>query len=274
MTLGERLEEARKRKGISIREAAEATKIRADYLMAMEDGSLNVPLPEIYRRGFLRNYGRFLKLDPDQLMTEYDAHQASRAHHRENHRGGLRETFGRIELPGEDPYAESENTGRPLRQGERTERQRQQDEARAKQAENDDGDLPIPTRYLVIGGSAVAVLVLVGFVWLVFRLVTPDAPAPEAPITTTTNPTTTRTTPYASDSLNIRATGSVTLIVKDQTTNERLYSGTLHAGESTGAIPRRGPIEIRYNDGASVVFEYDGQSFSPQAGGIGLHIVP
>ena len=30
-TIGERLEEARKRKGISIREASEATKIRSEY---------------------------------------------------------------------------------------------------------------------------------------------------------------------------------------------------------------------------------------------------
>ena len=32
-TIGEKLEEARKRKGVSVREAAETTKIRGDYLL-------------------------------------------------------------------------------------------------------------------------------------------------------------------------------------------------------------------------------------------------
>ena len=36
-SIGERLEEARKRKGISLREAAEATKIRSDFLRGVFD---------------------------------------------------------------------------------------------------------------------------------------------------------------------------------------------------------------------------------------------
>jgi len=55
-TIGERLEEARKRKGISIREAAEATKIRSDYLHKFESNQFDLNLAEIYTRGFLRSY--------------------------------------------------------------------------------------------------------------------------------------------------------------------------------------------------------------------------
>ena len=36
MAIGQKLEEARNRKGISIREAEESTKIRGDYLSAFE----------------------------------------------------------------------------------------------------------------------------------------------------------------------------------------------------------------------------------------------
>ena len=61
-TIGERLEEARKRKGISIREAAEATKIRGDYLQKFESNQFDLNLAEIYVRGFLRGYAQFLKL--------------------------------------------------------------------------------------------------------------------------------------------------------------------------------------------------------------------
>ena len=59
-TIGERLEEARKRKGISIREAAEATKIRGDYLHKYESNQFDIKLPEIYVRGFLRTYANYL----------------------------------------------------------------------------------------------------------------------------------------------------------------------------------------------------------------------
>src|SRR5258707_125223 len=68
-TIGERLEEARKRKGISLREAAEATKIRGDYLLKFESNQYDINLPEIYVRGFLRTYANFLKLSVDKITA-------------------------------------------------------------------------------------------------------------------------------------------------------------------------------------------------------------
>ena len=72
-SIGERLEEARKRKGISIREAAEATKIRSDYLHKFESNQFDIKLPEIYVRGFLRSYANYLKLPPDKIVSDYNA---------------------------------------------------------------------------------------------------------------------------------------------------------------------------------------------------------
>lgn len=69
-TIGERLEEARKRKGISIREAAEATKIRGDYLQKFESNQFDINLAEIYVRGFLRGYAQFLKLPADKIIND------------------------------------------------------------------------------------------------------------------------------------------------------------------------------------------------------------
>ncbi|MES2695618.1 MAG: helix-turn-helix domain-containing protein [Verrucomicrobiota bacterium] len=72
-TIGERLEEARKKKGISIREAAEATKIRGDYLTKFETNHFDIGLTEIYTRGFLRTYSNFLKLPADRILSDYAA---------------------------------------------------------------------------------------------------------------------------------------------------------------------------------------------------------
>jgi transcriptional regulator with XRE-family HTH domain len=72
-TIGERLEDARKRKGISIREAAEATKIRGDYLQRFESNQFDLNLAEIYVRGFLRSYAHFLNLPADRVVSDFNS---------------------------------------------------------------------------------------------------------------------------------------------------------------------------------------------------------
>lgn len=67
--IGERLEEARKRKGVSIREAAEAAKIRSDYPHKFESNRFDLNLADIYVRGFLRNYAHVLKLPAEKSST-------------------------------------------------------------------------------------------------------------------------------------------------------------------------------------------------------------
>ncbi|HEX3731097.1 MAG TPA: helix-turn-helix domain-containing protein [Opitutaceae bacterium] len=93
-TIGERLEDARKRKGVSIREAAEATKIRGDYLTKFESNQFDFDLAEIYLRGFLRNYANYLKLPADRILDDYESlgRGESRA------RQPSREIYGRMDV--------------------------------------------------------------------------------------------------------------------------------------------------------------------------------
>lgn len=101
--IGERLEEARKRKGISIREAAEATKIRGDFLVAFESNKFSdVGLPDIYKRGFLKIYADYLEIESDKILSDYTAHQLgnSRLAKKEG-----REFFGRMDIPGPESRA-------------------------------------------------------------------------------------------------------------------------------------------------------------------------
>jgi cytoskeleton protein RodZ len=93
-TIGERLEEARKRKGVSIREAAEATKIRGDYLHKFENNQFDIKLPEIYVRGFLRTYAVFLKLPSEKIINDYKGLGLAEP----RSRGLNRESFGRMEI--------------------------------------------------------------------------------------------------------------------------------------------------------------------------------
>ena len=51
--------------------AAEETRIRQDYLMRMESDEFDFLAPA-YVRGFLKTYARFLRVNPDPLLEEFD----------------------------------------------------------------------------------------------------------------------------------------------------------------------------------------------------------
>jgi cytoskeleton protein RodZ len=93
-TIGERLEDARKKRGISIREAAEATKIRGEYLQKFEGNQFEIGLTDIYTRGFLRGYSNFLRLPTDRLLSDYTALRGGEPRVRQP----SREVYGRMDL--------------------------------------------------------------------------------------------------------------------------------------------------------------------------------
>lgn len=70
-TLGGYLRAARRRRRISMDRAAEETRIRADYLMRMESDEFDF-LATTYVRGFLKNYARYLRVDPEPILREFD----------------------------------------------------------------------------------------------------------------------------------------------------------------------------------------------------------
>ena len=109
-SIGERLEEARKRKGITVREAAEATKIRGDYINSFESNTFKINIPDIYTRGFLRSYASYLKLNVDKIITDYNAHLLGEG---KSPRRDSREFFGRLELQQTPPTDEPNGANAP-----------------------------------------------------------------------------------------------------------------------------------------------------------------
>ena len=76
--LGNILREAREMKGLTLADAQEETRISARFLEALEDGDFEkLPTP-VHVRGFLRNYARFLELEPDPLLERFEAHHGRR----------------------------------------------------------------------------------------------------------------------------------------------------------------------------------------------------
>jgi Helix-turn-helix domain len=69
--IGSSLREARQRKGIDLRVAEHAVKVRAKYLRALEDEQFDVLPAATYVKGFLRAYADYLGLDGELYVDEY-----------------------------------------------------------------------------------------------------------------------------------------------------------------------------------------------------------
>ena len=75
--LGETLRAARLAKGVSLDEAAAATRIGRPALRALESEEFDeLPAP-VYTRGLLVNYARYLGLDPNAVLEEYERQQGT-----------------------------------------------------------------------------------------------------------------------------------------------------------------------------------------------------
>jgi len=72
-SLGEKLKTAREEKGLSLDDAGKDTKITIRYLEALEKEDFSNFPGEAYITGFLRNYGAYLDLDVQELLSLYYA---------------------------------------------------------------------------------------------------------------------------------------------------------------------------------------------------------
>ncbi len=242
-TIGERLEEARKRQGLSIREAAEATKIRSDFLTNMEANLFNFPLPEIYRRGFLRVYATYLKLDPEKLLTDYHAIQLGvRARSTRSYGTLENEDESSTDLPGEQPAADIPEISRA---GTTT--------------------VVDPNQYWKIAGALVGVLVFVIVLILGTRAIFSggDTPAPNPDIAA---PATTSHT--------------YTFIAKDDITSLRvtkgadvLFNGPLRKNERQ-KITFEGEVELLCSQVQNLAFEKDGTTYGIPSTGVKRSYLP
>jgi len=70
-TLGEFLRRKRELLGVSLDEMARYTKVRKAYLEKIENDQLDDFLPDVYVKGFLRSYARYLSLDPEKIVLQY-----------------------------------------------------------------------------------------------------------------------------------------------------------------------------------------------------------
>lgn len=264
-TIGEKLEDARKRRGIAIREASEFTKIRGEYLAGFETNNFDINLPEIYVRGFLRTYATFLNLNPDKLITDYSAYRLgdSKIVRRE------KELLGRMDLPGAE--AESEETsGHPSPAANPAPAATPRRQMGTDEDGDDYGSLgraSYPKVAAALGGAVVLAGLLLFLVLAVLKSGPTEAQANEPELNGAGS--------ASGQNLILSADGGdiMQVIVTELETRRELYRGPLANGE-TRTVPFDQRVRLSYTEAQHLVIEKDGERFQLAGQGMGQSNFP
>ncbi len=244
--ISERLEEARKRKGISIREAAEATKVRGDYLHKFESSQFDINLPEIYVRGFLRAYSNYLGLSGEKIVNDYNA----LGHGKPEPEGLNREIYGRMDLS----VATAKDAAREPDQGSGPKEEESENPATFKPSP---GALPYIDKALLIKGAALvaAVLAVILIVWLGVRTWS-DSSQKEVPPAATAVAEKKVTQPQ----IIVHALDSVRIKVVDESSGAELFQGSITRGDNR-SFPLTTSLLLTADPMQNVEIEKDGTRF-------------
>lgn len=272
-TIGERLEEARKRKGISLREASEATKIRSDFLSAIEQNMFDYDLPDIYKRGFLKNYARYLKLDPEKILTDY--HTQLEASSRANKKSGA-EWFGKMELKSaaqEQAEATAEIEEPSFGRISSKPKTNVEDPAVPVEQEEESDQTFYLKAGLIFVGTIAVILVLFGLGKALIGSSQDDTPpvitAPEGENADSSDNTPTEVVSEETTIMTLEATGTVYVIVKNKGSNEELFKGTLAAGD-TADVEKSGAVEVLFTAGENLIVINKGERMRPEGSGTAI----
>ncbi len=70
-SLGNYLKLERESQNLSLRDASESTRIKERLLKAIEEDQYEAISSHVYVKGFLDAYARYLKLDPNDILSRY-----------------------------------------------------------------------------------------------------------------------------------------------------------------------------------------------------------
>lgn len=253
--LGEKLTEARNAMGLSVRDVADQTRLRIDDIEKMESGEFNINLPEIYRRGFLKIYAAFLKLNVDEVLAEYTALQAARA-------GGHKPKRLLERIAANSPKEVEPPSPVDSRYGD-------EDEAEPEQPSDEQG------KYIKLGAIfAGVILTVVVIIFGVSALVRPNVPeenpdlAASAPVATqpAAQPAAPVSAPVKENLLTVSALRDtyVTVFFINDKANP-LYTGSLAAGEKKD-FKFRTTVSVNTSDAQNIEIFRNGQKLDLSGG--------
>lgn len=244
-TLGERLQKARQRLGLSIDDVASKIKIRKSILIKFESNEFDIDLPAIYRRGFFKAYVKILQLNVDNMMADYTIVTG-------DHKVNNNFSIGHIKL--EEPDLDDEENSADV--------DFKQEQTSANFVK------PVPWfvhfKLLKIGIVSLILLFVLSACVRVFRKPSVEKVKPQVTVVPEV--------PVVAVSdifFDVIASADVQVFIRQEQDRKRLFAGTMKKGERQ-SFTSAGPAQISYSEGNSVVIEPKNASpIKPQKGGRG-----
>jgi cytoskeletal protein RodZ len=106
-SVGEFFRQVRETKGLTVDEVASKTRIRTDFVKALEEGNFAKLPDQVFARGFVRSYARSLGLDEEDAIHRF-VQSAGAFYEKQGERGAVEAAAGRR---GTAPESQSQSGG-------------------------------------------------------------------------------------------------------------------------------------------------------------------
>ncbi|MDR2200860.1 MAG: helix-turn-helix domain-containing protein [Puniceicoccales bacterium] len=239
--------ETRQKKGFSLDEVAEALRIRREYIEAMEDGSFNFNLPNIYKRGFYKSYVNFLGLDEEEMMGKCPIRPFETLESSQKRREMVSQVAKKAQMVNHDHIKTSfdddlDNVSSP--------------------SVSPDEPMNRMMMFKVSGVVLGSILLLFFILYGIFSYLGD----------TGRKGTAEDVREFIEKKVVIRSSGEVKVMVRDGEDKSKIFSGVLKKGDEK-MVSYKKPIQIYFNRGESLVIEMDnGEHLHPDSGRGGLQI--
>lgn len=294
---GKKLEEARTKQGITLRQASEALKIRSDFLLAFENEHGDIPLPDVYKRGFIKLYARYLKLDPEEIAEAFSNHQRQITKQvLTGPKKEEKEILGRMAI--NEPYTTSLNYNERFENNQTTlplEEEKKSSTTHTAPKKTIQGNnvtssakrfnFKLPSWglgahqriYLKIGiifGGSLLVFLLATLTFKGFSSSSNakgidkqrflDKPS-EGNLATYQK----LTSPSTLEQLTLNGEENIHVIVRQENDKQKLFAGYVDA-QNPVTITRKGPVKVHFSNGSALsILKADGKVIKPKKDGVG-----
>lgn len=249
---GKQFTVARETLGLSIKDVSSKIKIREDYISDIENNIFDFPLPNIYIRGFIRNYARLLKLDVDKVMAQCPVSEFQIDDNIKPHSGDVVEFIKDADYEANHEQPQASKLGEKVKGLSRS----------LSMFKDKVASLPRRTVVFSVSGLGAVLLIIIMVMIFVSNRDKFDI--------TGIVPTEAMTIPTRS--ITLSATGNVNIVVRNKDTLEKIYAGGLVSG-TVKTIAYYKPIQVFYDRGEYLLIQQDnGEKVCPQPGRGGVEI--
>jgi cytoskeleton protein RodZ len=264
-TIGQKLQEARKKRGLSIKDASDYLKIKVDFLNNFENDRFDFNLPEVYMYGFLKLYVNYLKLDAKALMAQYS--ELKQLNPQGGYQRESRESLGRMQF-NKKPQLIDDRLSTNFKVIE-NDPGLSMEEGPAAFSSKPSYKKPL---FFFLGLAFLGIIcILLTLLWGWWHK--RSGSATEVSVHTAPAEISDNRDPSANDfveeTLTLSADNDVHVVIRQDVDKQRLFSGTI-GPKQPQTLSRKGPVKIHFSDGTSLIIQKaNGQKIKPARSGVG-----